>query len=120
MENRITILVTLKLIENQLDDLRSTVKDLQAHCLKTENGMLQYDWYISDDKKTIKVFETYVNSEAVLFHFDNYKSFSTQLNESRTFVSMEIYGNASEALTRRVSKITPSNYAVIASLNKLK
>jgi len=66
------------------------------------------------------VFETYANSEAVLFHFDNYKPFAPKLNEARTFVSMEIFGNASEDLRMRVKKINVPHYTSISSLNKLK
>jgi len=119
MEERIIIIATLKLIEYQLPDLKKVVKELQNHCLETEKGMLQYDWYLSEDKTTIKVLETYTNSEAVLFHFDNYKSFAPRLSESREFVSLEVYGNASHELKQRVKKINAVNYTMISSLNKL-
>ena len=89
MEDRITIIATLKLLDNRVSELQEAVKELQAHCAETEKGMLQYDWYLSEDEQTIKVLETYVNSEAVLFHFDNYKPFASKLSQSRTFVSME-------------------------------
>lgn len=120
MKDRIIIIATLKLVESRLTELQQAVKELQAHCLKTEEGMLQYDWYMSEQDDTIKVIETYVNSDAVLFHFDNYKPFAPKLSESRTFVSMEIFGNASEALRQRVKKINVPHYTSIASLNKLK
>lgn len=120
MKNRITIIATSKLLDNKLSELQEVVKELQAHCSKTEKGMLQYDWYLSADKETIKVLETYANSEAVLFHFDNYKPFASRLSESRTFVSLEVFGNASAALTQRVKKINAQHYSAIACLNKLK
>ncbi len=119
MEDRITIIATLTLVDNQLTELQDVVKELQEHCSKTEKGMLQYDWFVSENGNTLKVLETYVNSEAVLFHFDNYKPFAARLSESRAFVSMEIYGNASDALTERVKKINPGHFTPIASLNKL-
>lgn len=119
MEERIIIIATLQLIENKLSELQKTVKELQTHCLKTENGMLQYDWYLSDDGSTIKVLETYVNSAVVLFHFDNLKSFAPKLSKSRSFISLEVYGNANEELKERVKKINAKHYAMISSLNKL-
>jgi quinol monooxygenase YgiN len=120
MEDRITIIATVTLIDNKLNELKTVVEELQAFCLKTESGLLQYDWYISEHSDTIKVIETYINSEAVLFHFDNHKSFSSRLSQSRTFVSMELFGNVSEALRQRVKKIDPHHYTAVASLNKLK
>jgi len=81
--------------------------------------MLQYDWYVSKNTNTIKVLETYTNSEAVLFHFDNLKPFKASLDESRTFVSLEVFGNASEALIERVKKINAEHYTAISYLNKL-
>ena len=80
--------------------------------------MLQYDWYVSESSNTIKVFETYVDSDAVLFHFDNYKPFASRLSRSRAFVSMEVFGNASDPLTQRVKKINAQHFTAISYLNK--
>lgn len=114
---RITIIATLKLVDNKLADLKEVVEELQAYCAKTEEGMIQYDWYVSDNSNTLKVIESYKNSEAVLFHFDNFKRFADRLNEVRTFVSLEIFGNASEALKLRVAKINAPHYDVISFFN---
>ena len=119
MEDRIIVIATLELVDNRLDELRAAVKDLQAHCAKTEKGMLQYDWYVSESTKTIKVLETYVDSEAVLFHFDNFKSFASRLSELRVFVSLEVYGKASEDLRSRVKKINAEHFKAVSYLNKL-
>lgn len=119
MKNRITLIATLKLIENKEEELTQTVKEIQAHCLKTEKGMLQYDWYLSESTNTIKVLETYTDSDAVLFHFDNYKPFTAALSQSREFVNLEVYGNASEALKHRVKKINAEIFGGISHLNKL-
>ena len=120
MKDRIILIATSKLIKNKLPHLQETVEELQKHCSHTEEGMLQYDWYVSEDENTIKVLETYANSEAVLFHFDNYKPYAASLSESRTFVSLEVYGNASDALKERVQKINAEHFTAISCLNKLK
>lgn len=120
MKDRIIIIATSLLIKNKLPQLQETLKELQKHCSNTEEGMLQYDWYVSEDSNTIKVLETYTNSEAVLFHFDNYKPFAARLGESRTFVSLEVYGNASDELKQRVKKINAEHFTAISYLNKLK
>jgi len=119
MKDRITLIATLKLIDNQKEALTQTVKELQSHCLNTEQGMLQYDWYLSESTNTIKVLETYTDSDAVLFHFDNYKPFAAALSESREFVSLEVYGNASEALKQRVKKIDAEIFGGLSHLNRL-
>jgi quinol monooxygenase YgiN len=119
MKDRIIIIATLKLIDNRISQLKEVVEELQAHSSKTEAGMLQYDWYVSDNSDTIKVLETYTNSDAVLFHFDNHKPFSARLSQSRTFVTMELFGNASEALKQRVKKINAQHFTAITCMNKL-
>ncbi len=119
MEDRIILIATLRLLDNQLDGLKETVQALQAHCAETEKGMLQYDWYISASKDTIKVLETYENSKAVLLHFDNYKPFAPRLDEFRSFVSLEVYGPASAALLKRVEKINAEHFTTVSYLNKL-
>ncbi len=119
MEDRIIIIATSKLIDNKLAELRTVVKELQEHCSQTEEGMLQYDWYISEHSDILKVIETYANSEAVLHHFDNYKPFAARLSESRAFISLEVYGNASTALRQRLKKINAAHFSAISYLNKL-
>ena len=119
MEDRIIIIATLRLLDNKLPQLQEAVRELQEHCSETEKGMLHYDWYVSENSNTIKVLETYANSEAVLFHFDNHKPFAARLSQSRAFVSMEIFGNASETLTQRVKKINAQHFTAISYLNKL-
>jgi len=119
MKDRIIIIATLKLIDNKLPELKAAVEKLQAHMEKTEPDMMQYDWYVSETDDTIKVLETYKSSEAVLHHFDNLKPFSESLAESRTFVSLEVYGNASESLRERVKKINGQHYTAVSYLNRL-
>lgn len=118
MKDRIIIIATLKLVNNKLSELKAVVQELQEHCSRTEKGMLQYDWYVSEETNTIKVLETYTNSEAVLFHFDNYKPFAPRLSEFREFVSLEVFGNSSDALKQRVKKINAQHYTTISYLNK--
>lgn len=120
MENRITLIATLELLDDTLSELKAVITDLQEHCKQSEEGMMQYDWYKAENSNVIKVLETYVNSEAVLFHFDNYKPFAPRLNDFRAFVSLEVYGNASETLRKRVEKINAIHYSHISLLNKLK
>ena len=120
MEDRIIVIATLRLLDNKLSQLQEVVRELQAYSSKTEKGMLQYDWYASENSNTIKVLETYTNSEAVLFHFDNCKPFALRLGESRVFVSMEVFGNASDTLRQRVKKINVQHFTSISYLNKLK
>lgn len=119
MEERIIVIATLELVDDKLSELQAVINELQQHCRQTEDGMLQYDWYKADNSSTIKVLETYVDSEAVLFHFDNYKSFAPRLSEFRTFVSLEVYGTASNALRKRVEKINAIHYSAFATLNRL-
>ncbi len=118
MQDQIIIIATLKLIDNKLEELTEVINDLQAHCINTEKGMLQYDWYVSEESDFIKVLETYTNSDAVLFHFDNYKPFVSRMNDYRSFVSLEVYGNASPALRNRVQKINAQHFKGIAFLHQ--
>ena len=120
MEDRIIIIATLRLLDNKLSELQDAVKELQEYSSQTEKGMLQYDWYVSENSDTIKVLETYTNSEAVLFHFDNCKPFGARLSQARVFVSMEVFGNASDTLRQRVKKINAQHFTSISYLNKLK
>jgi len=50
------------------------------------------------------------NSDAVLFHFNNYAPFRERLAECRSMISLEILGTPSEELKARVSKIQAPFY----------
>jgi len=118
-KNRIIIIATLSLLDNKAEELKEVVEDLQSHCSETEDGMLQYDWYLSENSSTIKVLETYTNSEAVLYHFDNYKPFAERLSNYRSFISLEVYGAASDELRQRVKKINAEHFSLLSPLNKV-
>ena len=72
VEDRIILVATLTLLGKRLPQLKAVVNKWQNHFAKTEEGVLQYDWYLSENLDIIEVFKTYVNSEAVLFYFNNY------------------------------------------------
>ena len=98
MAEPITLVVESAVIDGKLDDLRSLIAEVTAHCSATEPGMLRYDWFVSDDGTEVRVLEQYADSEAVRFHAANYASFMPALAECRTPMRMTLLGDADDEL----------------------
>ena len=71
----ITLIVESAITDGKLDDLRVLTVEVAAHCAATEDGLITYDWFISDDGTQIRVFEQYADSDAIRFHVGNYASY---------------------------------------------
>lgn len=112
--NTIGLIVRTEIFPNKKQELIAVLIDLIAHCRETESGMLQYDWYINDEESECIVVESYSDSEAILFHFDNYKPFAQRLAACRKVKEFSLLGNPNEALKARMAKVNPKTYSFLA------
>ena len=66
---------------------------------KTEHGTLIYERFISDDKKTVFVYERYIDSEAAIAHLkvfiEKYRHRFMTMVERKRFL---VFGNPSDGL----------------------
>jgi len=98
MAASIYLFVESKVTPGKLDDLRSVIREVSAHCAATEPGMLQYDWFISEDGTEVRVLEEYTDSDAIRFHGPNYASFQPALGDCRTVQRITVLGPADDDL----------------------
>ena len=107
MSASIVVLVESEVLPGRFEALRDVIDRVIAHCSQTEPGMLGYDWYVNADESECRVVETYADSDAVLFHFQNYARFTEELATCRTMKRLQVLGEPSEALTTALAAMSP-------------
>ncbi|MEM7284895.1 MAG: antibiotic biosynthesis monooxygenase [Actinomycetota bacterium] len=116
MSAPITLIVESAVAEGKLNELRSLTAEVAAHCAETEDGLLTYDWFISDDSTRIRVFEQYADSDAIRFHAGNYATFLPALAECRTVERMTILGEPDDELRQMLEARGAGIFGPFASL----
>ena len=112
----ITLVVESAVTPGKLDQLRSLTAEVAAHCAATETGLVTYDWFISDDGTQIRVFEQYVDSDAIRFHAGNYASFLPALAACRTVERMTVLGEPDPELREMLDARGAAVFSAFASL----
>jgi quinol monooxygenase YgiN len=74
---------------------------------KAEPGLLVYEWYISEDKMTCHVLETYHDSEAILIHLKTFGPFVERLMKASRPIALHIYGAVSDEVKAAVAQLNP-------------
>jgi quinol monooxygenase YgiN len=76
-----------------------------------EAGVLQYDWFFSDDETKCVVRETYENSDAVLAHMANVGDLIGQLAQLGGGLQIEAFGTLSPQLIEAAAAFQPTVYS---------
>jgi len=116
MSDVIRLIVESAILPNKSTELKAVLERLIAHCRETEPGLLGFDWYINADETEVRVIETYANSDAVLFHFQNYASFRPELDACRQLQKATLLGNPNEQLQQFVNSLSAPQFAPFISL----
>ena len=61
----------VKIPFGMLDEYKQYVSEFINRIKEKDNGTLQFDWFISSDKKEVEILEVYESSEAALKHNEN-------------------------------------------------
>ena len=87
-------LVTFNIHEGKLAAFEEAANASTAGTGK-EPGALGYEWYLSSDRKTYKLVETYRDAAAALAHMNSsvVKDLVPKMLESASMASFEVYGD---------------------------
>ena len=61
LEN-ITFIIDLKVNEDSNEDLDSFIQEITNKVLNTEDFCLEYAYYVSEDRKSVTLYEKYIDS----------------------------------------------------------
>lgn len=105
MNDNIFFILTTKIKEGELDNLRSLITEMTDSTKVNEPGTINYEWFISADEKFCHSYERFEHSEATLIHQKNFmKNFAKRYMACLEIKSFAVYGNPSEEI---INMLTP-------------
>ena len=93
-------IVSLSIHEGKLAAFEDTAKTMVAGARK-EPGALGYEWYLSSDRKSCRLLETYANADAALAHCTGpvVRDLVPKLLELASVSGFEVYGDPGPEVT---------------------
>lgn len=111
--SNIAIRGTLRVHDNKRNDVRAVVEKCIARVRDNEPGTLRYDWYISEDRSTCIVFDTYKDSDAALFHMESLGPLVGEL-AALGALELDVHGEPSGKLKEAIAAMRPNYYQTLA------
>ena len=101
--SKIQVRAKVKIPVGMLDEYKRYVSEYMTRIKQKDTGTLQFDWFISGDKKEAEIIEVYESSEAALSHQENLKDLQEIIfKKFGAPYSLTIYGNPSKELIENV------------------
>jgi hypothetical protein len=100
-------------LENR-DRFKATAVEL-TRLAASEQGTLEYSYYLTPDEKQCLLIETYASAEALAAHMGHVGHLLGSLFESGGRVEVSILGDAPEALIDATKDFEPTMYSLLVS-----
>jgi autoinducer 2-degrading protein len=92
MDNDLFWLFTLDVKPGKFDEFKSLVADIVAST-QQEPGTLAYQYAVSEDKRSVHIYERYRDSEAFVVHVEqNFAGYAERFHFMVTVRSLVVYG----------------------------
>ena len=72
--DNITFIIDLKVNEETNEDLDTFIQEITDKILNTEDFCLEYAYYVSEDRKSVTLYEKYIDSKSGVIHGQNFMS----------------------------------------------
>ena len=72
--DNITFIIDLKVNEYTNEDLDDFIQEITDKVLNTEDFCLEYAYYVSEDRKSVTLYEKYIDSKSGVIHGQNFMS----------------------------------------------
>ena len=72
--DNITFIIDLKVNEDTNEDLDTFIQEITDKVLNTEDFCLEYAYYVSEDRKSVTLYEKYIDSKSGVIHGQNFMS----------------------------------------------
>jgi quinol monooxygenase YgiN len=94
MKEKVRFTVELDIADGKLDEFQRIAQTMTERT-KTEPGALEYDFYISDDRKRCRLLEAYTDAGSVLAHLKGpvVQELVPQLLTASSLTRFEVYGD---------------------------
>ncbi|MCC3305452.1 putative quinol monooxygenase [Sneathiella sp. HT1-7] len=98
----------LAIKDGEYEKFEALMKEMVEATEANEPGALNYEWSVSEDKKTCHILERYVDSAATMVHMGNFgKNFGRRFMEVLKPNSITLYGDPSEEVVKAFSAMGP-------------
>ena len=78
----------------QLDKLKALMGEMIEGTQRDEPGALNYEWFISNDGKSLHLYERYADPDAAMVHRENFaQKYRERFLTCLTITKMTLYGN---------------------------
>ena len=68
----ITFIIDLRVNDNTVENLDEFINQITQHVINTEDFCLEYGYYVSEDNKSVTLYEKYIDSESAVKHGQNF------------------------------------------------
>ena len=72
--DNIAFIIDLKVNEDTNEDLDTFIQEITDKVLNTEDFCLEYAYYVSEDRKSVTLYEKYIDSKSGVIHGQNFMS----------------------------------------------
>lgn len=98
----------LEIKDGEYETFEALMKEMVAATEANEPGALDYEWSVSEDKKTCHILERYEDSAATMVHMGNFgKNFGRRFMAVLKPRSVTLYGNPSEEVVKALGAMSP-------------
>ena len=99
MSNNIFWLITAKVKEGQVENLKVLMNELTESTKNNEPETINYEWFLSGDEKFCHLFENYKNSDSTILHLKSFfKNFGKRFMDVLEIKNFTVYGEPTDEL----------------------
>lgn len=104
MSDAVQWMLETKIKEGEYDNLITLMNEMVEATQANEPGTINYEWFVSEDKTSLHVYERYVDSAATMVHLGSFgtnfaKRFMGCLEPTR----MTVYGDPDETVRKALA-----------------
>jgi quinol monooxygenase YgiN len=97
MEGHVAWMLEVAIKEGQLDAFEELMREM-VEGTSAEPQTLAYEWYISEDRQAVHLFEKYLDSDAMISHVNGFlEKWAGRFMECVDFKRFIVYGDPSPA-----------------------
>jgi len=108
MTNHVYWMLELAVNDGHLDQFKTLMEEMFEATKKNEPGVLNYEWWLNDDKTVCHIYERYEDSDAVMVHMGNFREkFVDRFMSHVVPTGLTIYGNADDRVREGLASLKP-------------
>lgn len=108
MSENVSWLLSLAVNPGRLEDLKNLVTEMVEATHKNENGALNYEWAISEDRQVCDLYERYEDSAAAMTHLEWFGvNCAARFTEVVTSTRLVVYGTPSQQVKDALAALSP-------------